>query len=299
MPDEKVKTRIAPTPSGFLHIGNLYSFVLTWLKAKSCGGTLLLRIDDLDAERVRPEFLEDIFRVLDFIGLVPDEGPSGMDDFLANYSQFTRLARYQTVLDQLSSAGYVYGCSCSRKQILSVNPEGVYPETCRNLKLGLENDDLAWRLALPSGLWVEYFDHGKNMTTKVHLNKEMGDFVVRRKWGLPAYQVASLVDDDFFRINMVVRGEDLALSTAAQIQLAGMLKMESFGRVHWHHHPLVSNDRGEKLSKSEGDMAVKTMIEKGASKSVMLSLIASMIFGKEYHVTSLNQMLSFYNLHSY
>lgn len=302
---QAVRTRIAPTPSGFLHIGNLYSFILTWLVAKSQEGTVLLRIDDLDADRMRPEYLEDIFRVLDFIGLIPDEGPTGPADFLKNYSQKNRVDYYESYLKQLANGGDVYGCGCSRKQILAQDPNGVYPGTCRQLNLGLNNPQHAWRLGLPTHAKVEFFDDFRKEPVTVDLAVEMGDFVVRKKDGVPAYQVASLADDLYYNINLVVRGEDLTVSTAAQLKLAELLNLEQFLGIKWLHHPLLPNKYGEKLSKSAGDTSIKWMIEQGASKSFILTRLGFLLFGSEKPVSSLVEMMEIFSnqpllkIHSY
>ncbi len=294
MINRPVRTRIAPTPSGFLHIGNLYSFVLTWLVAKRQEATVLLRIDDLDAERMRPEYIEDIFRVLDFIGMAPDEGPSGTEDFLRNYSQKNRVDYYGSFLKQLANGGWVYACTCSRKQILALGANGRYPGTCRNLGLGLNDPKHAWRLGLPAGSKVEFYDDFCKETATVDLTGEMGDFVVRRKGGAPAYQLSSLADDLFYNINLVVRGRDLTVSTAAQLKLAEILKLEQFSGIKWLHHPLITNNNGEKLSKSAGDTSIKRMIEQGASRASILTRLGFMLFGKEIAVSSLSEMLEIF-----
>jgi glutamyl-tRNA synthetase len=114
---EGLRTRIAPTPSGFLHAGNAVNFLITHELARAARGTLLLRIDDLDAERARPEYLDDIFRSLEWLGIDWDEGPTGPEDFLRNWSQRSRIERYSELLLGLRKGGHLYACECSRKAV--------------------------------------------------------------------------------------------------------------------------------------------------------------------------------------
>jgi len=287
-----LRTRIAPTPSGFLHLGNLYSFVLTWLIARANRGTVRLRIDDLDAARTRIACLEDIFRTLDFIGLVPDEGSSGVEDFLQHHSQMHRIENYLQALNGLKDAGHLYGCSCSRSRILAENPAGIYPGTCRNRPFDFKATEMAWRVALPPDCPIQIKDAISGQTHLIVLNEEMGDFVVMRKDGLPAYQVASLADDLFYGINMVVRGNDLLTSTAAQLHLSAILGTTAFNAIEWHHHPLIKNEQQQKLSKSAGDLSVRKMIENGLKKEDFLIRIAGWLGLPERPYQSLEDLHS-------
>ncbi|MCU0388049.1 MAG: glutamate--tRNA ligase family protein, partial [Chitinophagaceae bacterium] len=262
----QLKTRIAPTPSGYLHLGNIYSFVLTWLIARYHKGKVLLRIDDLDAERVRREYLEDIFSVLDFIGLEPDEGPSGPEDFLKNYAQHYRLAQYNQLIEMLQNTGKIYPCICSRKQIAAQSPSGVYPGTCRNKLFNPELKNTNLRINLAGTGIIEVPDHYSGQKREIDLSNRMGDFVVRRKDGLPSYQIASLADDLYYKINFVVRGEDLLPSTAAQIHLSNLLELRPFQQIGWHHHPLIVDEQNEKLSKSAGSQSESLLNSSGFSK---------------------------------
>lgn len=285
-----MRTRIAPTPSGFLHIGNLYSFVLTWLMAKSRNGSVLLRIDDLDAARMRPAYLEDIFRTLEFIGLVPDEGPSGVEDFLKNFSQMHRVADYLQCINKLKETGQVYACSCSRSRIMAENSNGIYPGTCRSRNLDFGGGAFALRLALKAGTKVQFCDSITGEENNILLEQEMGDFVVLRKDGIPAYQVASLVDDIHYGINLVVRGKDLLSSTAAQLHLAKVMGADQFSAIEWHHHPLIKNEQEQKLSKSAGDMSVRKMIEKGGKRADFICRIASLMALPEKRLKTLHDL---------
>jgi glutamyl/glutaminyl-tRNA synthetase len=266
-----IRTRIAPTPSGYLHAGNGMSFIVTWVLARAYEGKILLRIDDLDTDRMRPEYVEDIFRTLDWLGLDYDEGPAGVDDFLKNYSQHKRIDVYKNALENLKNTeGRVYACNCSRKKIKNLSINGLYPNICREKRLDIDGKDMAWRVNMPEKASVSFqeFDpifFKNNTSSKHHLADTMGDFIVRQKNGLPAYQIASLVDDVHFNINFIVRGEDLLNSTAAQIYLAQQLGYDDFCKNTFFHHKLLKNTEGGKLSKSAGDIALKTQRENGFS----------------------------------
>ena len=242
-------TRFAPTPSGFLHWGNAFSFVLTWLYAKRFEAKILLRIDDLDQARKRPEFVEDVFRSLDWLGLNYDVGPSGPDDFEARFSQRLRMELYREALGQLCEAEAVFACDCSRKTIAATE-DGRHPRACRTRRLSKDVPNVAWRMPTTAEpvCWTDLNDG----SFAIDLHDQMRDFVVRRKDGVPAYQLTSVVDDQYFGVNLIIRGEDLIPSTAAQRWLAGYLPKASFCQAMLLHHPLVRAPDGEKLSKSAG-----------------------------------------------
>lgn len=245
-----ILTRIAPTPSGLLHFGNRCSFVLTWALARSMGGKILLRIDDLDTERVRPEYVEDIFRTIDLLGIDYDMGPSGVDDFYKNWSQQLRRSNFDDVLKKLLATGRVYACKLSRKALRDNATDGQYPLSGRSQNIPLDSVDTSYRVMTPDEMtsWQDLDGTARH----VNLYHTMRDFVVRRRDGVPAYQVASLADDLFFGINLIVRGEDLLPSTAAQRYLAGLIGADTFTSSAFFHHPLITDQQGEKLSKSAG-----------------------------------------------
>jgi glutamyl-tRNA synthetase len=233
--------RMAPTPSGFLHKGNILNFYLNWYAARSRGASLLLRIDDLDADRKRPEYVANIFETLRHAGFDWNIGPGAemagiadcVADFEVNWSQHRRLHLYHGLLARLRETGLLFACRKSRKDIAAAG--AVYPPEFRDQGLSLDEPDVAWRIKTDG------------------LDPSMQDFVVRRRDGIPAYQVASVADDLHFGVTHVIRGEDLEPSTRAQIWLAGLLGERAFMEVKFLHHPLVRNEQGEKLSKSAGD----------------------------------------------
>ena len=286
----ELRTRIAPTPSGYLHLGNVFSFIKTWILAKHFGGRVLLRIDDLDAERIRPEYLEDIFNTLEFLGIEPDEGPSGPEDFSKNFSQHNRIGIYKDFIEQLKQSRLVYACTCSRRQIIENEPTGIYPGTCRELNRPFDLKEAALRYPLSGNPLQTIQDAITGQISEVNLTKQTGDFVVQRKNGLPAYQLASLADDVYFRVNFVVRGEDLLPSTAAQLKLAGSLGLDEFLQIKWHHHLLLFDEHGKKLSKSSGAASVRRMREQGLSKQMLLSKAGSLIFTEEIRVQNILEL---------
>jgi glutamyl/glutaminyl-tRNA synthetase len=261
-----LRTRIAPTPSGYLHPGNGVSFILTWALARAAGGTVLLRIDDLDRARFRLEYLDDIFYTLDWLGLDYDEGPASPQDFLDRFSQSHRLDTYHKALDYLKKQNLLYACDCSRKRIRTHSESGVYDGFCSNRNLDLATPDTAWRIRLPAGCTVQFQERGRVELFVVNRSGMMGDFVVRQKDGIPAYQIASLCDDAAWGINFIVRGMDLLPSTAAQLWLSQYLpEAAGFQHTAFYHHPLLTGPAGDKLSKSAGAASLAAWRDAGRS----------------------------------
>ncbi len=280
----KLKTRLAPTPSGWLHAGNAFSFVLTCLVACKYGAQVLLRIDDLDRSRVRPEYLDDVFLTLDWLGIVPDEGPSGTGNFLNNYSQLHRVPLYQQVLSALANTGKVFSCACSRSQILELSADGNYSGSCLKLKRPLNQANIAWRIDTEKALAQGF--HLSRKPFEVKLNDEMPYFVIKKKDGFPAYQVASLADDLHFGVNLIVRGNDLLASTGAQLYLASLLGAEPFLKARFFHHSLVK-EGGQKLSKSLGATDLRE-IRKGSARGFYQWI--GKIMGKGEKISSLAEL---------
>ncbi len=257
-----MRTRIAPTPSGYLHLGNAFNFLLTWLWARQEGGLLLLRIDDMDQTRVRPEYIEDIFRSLEWLGIDYDQGPAGPDALQKYWSQVHRMDLYQDTLETLQNEQAVFACSCSRKDIQALTVDGAYPGTCRGQRVSFEQEKVAWRFRTPKEAAISWKDIW--IGEKLHpLSSDLIDAVVRRKDGLPAYQLCSVVDDLFFDINAISRGQDLLDSTVFQHLLAQSLREPTWAEIRWLHHPLILDGAGNKLSKSAGSTSLKAMRETG------------------------------------
>lgn len=234
-----VRARLAPTPSGYLHWGNLLNFTLTWVHTRRAGGKLALRIDDLDAARARPEYLEDIFSTLTWLGFEWDEGPHSAEEFQRHFTQTARTEEYRRWLTRFAG----YACDCSRQEIRA-RTSLTYDGHCRERGLRLEKDITQWRLRAPQ---VE------------------NDVVLWRKEDAPAYHLVSLVEDLRLGTNLIIRGLDLYDSSEVQKLLAQQLgsEGESFLKAHFIHHPLLLDETGAKMSKSEGAEALKTWRAQG------------------------------------
>lgn len=270
------KTRLAPTPSGFLHLGNVLSFAVTAALARQTGASLLLRIDDLDRERVHPAYVQDIFDTLHFLEIPWDEGPRSVTEQEQVYSQLHRLPLYRQALQQLAAQGQVFACTCSRAEILRVNANGVYPGTCRDKQLPLDTPGACWRLrTVPETLLqVQEWNGAVHPTT---LPATMHDFVVKKKDGFPAYQLASVMDDLYWKVNLVVRGVDLWPSTLAQLYLAAVLGREEFLSARFYHHPLLMEKGQVKLSKSAGATSVQYLRKQGWQPAAVFVAIGDML----------------------
>lgn len=269
------RTRIAPTPSGFLHLGNVFSFALTAGLARRVGAEVLLRIDDLDQDRVDEAYIEDIFETLAFLEIPWDAGPRDAKEYRQAYSQTHRLAHYQDALARLRQTGLLYACDCSRSQIIARSGSTNYPGTCADRQLPLDTPDCNWRLRT---------DGHQEMTIRRWDGKEeshllpasMQHAVVRKKNGMASYQLASVVDDMHFGIDLVVRGEDLFDSTLAQLYIAGSLGADRFLSTAFCHHGLLAAEDGGKLSKSAGATSVRYLRQAGMSAADVFGLAGRM-----------------------
>lgn len=229
-----------------MHIGNVFSALLSWLSARAQGGTWLLRIEDIDPQRSRHEYADMLMDDLQWLGLEWDGEPcwqSRRGDIYAHY------------LQQLTDAGLTYPCYCTRADILATQAphesDGrvVYKGTCRNLPPGARKGPAALRMKVPEeGRGIVTFTDGHYGTHTVDLTTQCGDFIVRRKDGAWAYQLAVVVDDALMGINEVVRGRDLLLSSPQQIYLAQQL---GFTPPRFTHLPLLCNTAGQRLSKRD------------------------------------------------
>lgn len=265
------KTRIAPTPSGFLHVGNILSFSLTVALARKYGAKILLRIDDLDRARVNPEYLTDIFDTLRFLEISWDEGPQDINDFEAHFSQVHRMNLYNEALEQLVAGGLVFACTCSRKQLGE-----TAPCACIDKQSPLNTPEASWRLRTDSNAVLKLNSYD-GTTIQTQLPAEMENFVVRKKDGFPAYQLTSVVDDLFYGVDLIVRGDDLWASTLAQIQLAAVLDKPVFNNAVFYHHPLLLEGSGKKLSKSAGSTSVRYLRQEGKSAAEVFELISNLL----------------------
>lgn len=266
-----VHTRIAPTPSGYLHKGNAYNFLLASQLARQSEGTLRLRIDDLDTLRLQPEHMADIFESLHWLGIEWQLGPRTMQEQTTTYARHLRVAAYHQQINRLLNSAEVFACTCSRKEIREMHTHGRYPGTCRHKNIPLHYPDASLRIVVPENTIIRFTDELKGEMA-INLSEVMGDFVIRRRDGLPAYHIASLTDDLTHGINTIVRGEDLIDSSAAQLYLATLLQEHAFLNARFYHHPLLVDENGHKLSKSGGSTSLKWLREQGVTPQEITAL---------------------------
>lgn len=287
----QIRSRIAPTPSGFLHLGNVFSFLLTWLIVREKKGYLLLRIDDLDAQRRRVAYIDDIFSTLEWLGIDYDEGASGTTDFLQNFSQEKRINEYENLLSQLAkNQAIVFECPCSRAELQQRG--GICIGNCNrlltnNLAFERQEKETAWRVEVPTSP-IAFRDIAKG-SVHISLAESMGNFIIRRKDGIPSYQMASLSDDLKYGINLVVRGEDLIDSTAAQVFLAQILEKQEFTNAQFLHHALLYENENRKMSKSHDALSVKALRATMASPKPIFQWAARQ-FGFPQNIHSLQDL---------
>jgi len=247
------RSRYAPTPSGYLHAGNLANFerVRHWMNELQ--GEVLLRIDDMDGPRARPDYIEHIFLDLEKVGLTWDLGPRTPEEHHAIFSQRLRLAEYKQALLDWGGSGLLYLCSCSRKEKVcecrnTLLTKEELPEAIQVLEAGAAQRKYALKLKVEDSVEVVWSDKEQGLVC-LDLQQELGDFVIWRKDGIPAYQWVSLLEDSWQSITHIVRGEDLLTSTAAQLYLSKLCGLE-FRKVQFWHHELLCDEQGRKLSKS-------------------------------------------------
>lgn len=241
--------------------------------ARRFGASIRLRIDDLDAERERPEFVEDIFQSLAWLGISWSDGPRDTHEQERVHSQRFRIPRYLERLDLLKEQGDLYACSCSRGDIRRAHC------SCRQRGLSFHAANVCWRLHIPEDAFVRMRGVA-GADQLIRPAQLMSDPVLRQRQdlgGRPAYQIASVVDDVEHGISFIVRGEDLLPSTACQLYIAERSGLDGFLGIRFLHHPLLTDERGEKLSKSDGALALRTLREQGAGPGLLKEQSAAML----------------------
>ena len=252
-------SRFAPAPTGFLHLGHVVNAIYVWGITRSLGGRVLLRIEDHDKQRSRPEFERAILDDLDWLGFVPDEPATGaFRTGRCAGRQSDRLAIYEASLQRLRSAGFVYACECSRSDILSTGTssgdEICYPGTCAGKNL-LERSGVGIRVRLAAS--TEQFVDLRHGAIEQRPYEQCGDVLARDREGNWTYQFAAAVDDFEQGVTHVIRGDDLLASTGRQLQLARLLGRST--PPQFFHHPLVMKSATQKLSKADRDTSVRDM----------------------------------------
>lgn len=263
--------RIAPSPTGYLHLGHARTFWVAQERARAQGGTLILRNEDIDAVRFKLEFATAMIEDLRWFGFEWTEGPDCGGPF-APYNQSERFSHYRTALEQLRASGCVYPCTCSRKDIAAAaraphaadDDEPIYPGTCRERAPQLTphaSRPPNWRFRVPDGEVISFTD-GYFGPQQFVAGKDFGDFVVWRHDDVPAYQLAVVVDDAAMQITEVVRGADLLKSTARQLLLYRALGVNA---PAFCHCPLMTDAAGVRLAKRHDALSLRTLRDQGVS----------------------------------
>ncbi len=282
---ENYRGRLAPSPTGLLHLGHARTLWTAAQRAIENQGTLILRNEDLDPQRSRPEFVCAMFEDLHWLGIHWTEGPDCGGSY-GPYSQSERRAHYLGAWRRLRERGFLYPCVCSRKDRAQsasapndTDDELVYPGTCRQRKDLSDSTDPAgvnWRFRVPDGEAVEFTDLHLGRQRYLAGNKEdkdagrcFGDFLVWRRDDVPAYQLAVVVDDAAMRITEVVRGNDLLKSTARQLLLMRAL---GYQPPNYFHCELVRDAAGARLAKRYDALSIRHLRESGMTAAEVLRM---------------------------
>ena len=289
MSSNPYRGRLAPSPTGYLHLGHARTFHRAWMRAREAGGVLVMRMEDLDPDRSRAEYAKAALEDLRWLGMDWDEGPD-VGGAYAPYEQSRRSDVYREAWRRLCDGEYIYPCRCSRKDLavaVSAPHEGVaradelddeplYPGTCRasgvgegaaNLPDAGEPSGLNWRFRVPDGEGIEFFDANLG-AQRFTAGVDFGDFLVWRRDGVPSYQLACVADDFAMRITEVVRGADLLKSTARQILLNRAL---GYTDPEWFHCELMLDEQGRRLAKRHDALSIRELRRQGMNPCELLA----------------------------
>jgi glutamyl-tRNA synthetase len=269
--------RVAPSPTGYLHLGHARTFWIAYERVLKSGGALVLRNEDLDPQRSKAEYVRAFIDDLRWFGLSWQEGPDLGGEF-APYSQSERRSFYLKAWRRLYDSGLIYPCTCSRKDLqeaataphentgqrplphVPANDEPMYPGTCRERRLKSDSPaGVNWRFRVPDSRVVR-FDDGAQGPQQFTAGEDFGDFVIWRRDDVPSYQLSVVVDDDAMRITEVVRGCDLLKSTARQILLCEVLEITP---PAYYHCDLLVDENGERLAKRSDAVSLRALRTRG------------------------------------
>jgi glutamyl/glutaminyl-tRNA synthetase len=293
-PTSSYRGRLAPSPTGYLHVGHARTFWTAWQRVRDAGGALVMRMEDLDPDRSKSVYAEAAYDDLRWLGIRWQEGPDKGGPF-APYVQSRRRSIYLAAWRRLLRFGYIYPCRCSRRDLetalgaphervlslaqgplaadkLDLDDEPIYPGTCRR-PLGTATfdadtpDGINWRFRVPEGEAVEFVDRNLGPQRFV-AGRDFGDFVVWRRDGVPSYQLACVADDAAMGITEVVRGADLLKSTARQMLLNRAL---GYRDPAWFHCRLVVDHNGRRLAKRHDSLSLRALRQRGLTPMNILS----------------------------
>jgi glutamyl-tRNA synthetase len=277
--------RLAPSPTGFLHLGHARTFWIAQQRARANNGALILRSEDLDRPRCKDEFVSAMFEDLKWFGFEWQEGPDCGGPFTP-YSQSERLSFYRAAFEQLRQSGAIYPCSCSRQDVSRAataphagEDEPIYPGICRpkpassaQAQIGpLPAGPINWRFQVRDGEIISFVD-GYFGPQQFVAGKDFGDFVIWRHDDVPSYQLAVVVDDAAMQITEVVRGEDLLRSTARQLLLYHALKLTP---PQFYHCTLVTDESGQRLAKRHDALSLRALKAGGIAPAQLLASFGS------------------------
>ncbi len=261
--------RLAPSPTGLLHLGHARTFWTAAQRATEHGGQLILRNEDLDSQRCRPEFVHAMFEDLRWLGIDWVEGPDVGGPY-GPYTQSQRRPHYLAAWNALRERGAIYPCTCSRKDVAQAaaapndsDDEPVYPGKCRPQasppSTAINPAGVNWRFRVPDGEEIRFTDLHRGPQRMI-AGKDFGDFIVWRRDDVPAYQLAVVVDDAAMQITEVVRGADLLKSTARQIFLCRALGLPT---PDYYHCDLVRDEAGVRLAKRHDALSIRSLRDQG------------------------------------